>query len=122
MPFKIYNKNLKPYAAQLRSDLTTTETMLWAHIRKKQILGVQFYRQKIIANYIVDFYAPSIKLVIEVDGSQHYEAQGIEQDLSRDSFLDSLGLNILRFSNYEVRYNLDDVLRAIFGYAEKYLG
>jgi very-short-patch-repair endonuclease len=66
-----YSANLKSHARELRKRQTDSESLLWSHLRGKQLLGVQFYRQKPIGQYIVDFFAPSIKLIIEVDGSQH---------------------------------------------------
>ena len=95
MIFRPYNKTLQPFARKLRSSSTDTEVLLWAYLRKKQILGVQFYRQKIIGNYIVDFYAPAVKLVIELDGSQHFEPEVIDYDNSRDIFLNELDLKVL---------------------------
>ena len=68
-----YNPNLKQIARRLRRETTESERMLWSHLRRRQLLDVQFYRQKPIGNYIVDFYAPKARLVIEVDGSQHLE-------------------------------------------------
>jgi very-short-patch-repair endonuclease len=64
-----YDPDLKPLAHSLRAAMTNTEQTLWSRVRRKQVLGVQFYRQKPIGKYIVDFYAPRARLVIEVDGS-----------------------------------------------------
>jgi len=116
MPIIPYNNELKPYARQLRTQLTETELLLWPHLRKKQMLGVQFYRQKIIGNYIADFFAPAVKLVLEIDGSQHYEPQAMEYDLSRDTFIEQQGLSVLRFDNYQVKNSLGFVLEAIYDY------
>ena len=110
MIFLPKNGQLKPFARELRSSLTETEFLLWSHLRKKQILGVQFYRQKIIGNYIVDFYSSAAKMVIELDGSQHYAPEAIEQDKVRDSYLNDLGLKVLRFDNNQVKQNLGGVL------------
>jgi len=92
-----YNKNLKGNARSLRRNMTHAEKLLWSAIRRKQLKGYQFYRQKIIGNFIVDFYCPKTSLVIEVDGSQHYGDKGIRNDRRRDSYLNNLGLRILRF-------------------------
>ena len=73
-----YNPELKPLARSLRSAMTESESALWYRVRGKQISGVQFYRQKPIGNYIVDFYAPRVKLVIEVDGSQHLDGKHLQ--------------------------------------------
>ncbi len=121
MGFLKYNKNLIPYARELRKQLTPTELHLWLLIRNKQILSVPFYRQKVIGKYIVDFFAPSVKLVLEVDGSQHYEPEAIEQDLSRDTYLRELGLSVLRFDNQQVRSSVESVLHTIYEYIENYL-
>ena len=68
-----YNNRLKPKARDLRKNMTDSENVLWSRLRRKQLLGVQFYRQKPIGNYVVDFFAPRARLVVEVDGSQHME-------------------------------------------------
>jgi len=73
----------------------------------------QFYRQKIIGDYIVDFYCPKAKLVIEVDGAQHYEDDGAEKDRIRDDQMRALGQNVLRFSNKEVLGNIAGVIEAV---------
>src|SRR4051794_4161542 len=72
-PFLTYGRTLKPIARLLRREMTDAEQRLWFRLRRKQLEGVQFYRQKPIGPYIVDFFAPTIDLVIEVDGSQHFE-------------------------------------------------
>ena len=87
-----YNQTNKANARHLRIHMTDSERTLWSRLRRKQILGIQFYRQKPIGNYIADFYAPAAKLVIEVDGSQHLEAGGRRKDLQRDRYLTAQGL------------------------------
>ena len=109
-----YNPNLKPTARRLRSEMTESERTLWSRLRKKQLLNVQFYRQKPIGEYIVDFYAPKATLVIEVDGSQHLEASNVENDALRDAWLGAQGLRVLRFTNLEVLKELDGVVGVIF--------
>ena len=79
-----YNRNLKHAARHLRKKMTDSEKRLWSRLRGKQLLGVQFYRQKTIGNYIVDFFAPKTKLVVEVDGSQHGEENHSKKDRYRD--------------------------------------
>ena len=108
-----YNRTLKPRARNLRRLMTDAERLLWLRLRRKQIGGVQFYRQKPIGNYIVDFYAPRAKIVIEVDGSQHHEPRAVEADIERDRFLSRLNLNILRFNNLQVLLETESVLDAI---------
>ena len=108
-----YNKKLKLHSRDLRKNQTDAEEKLWYHLRRKQINNIQFYRQKPIGPYIVDFYAHAAKLVIEIDGGQHFEEKGLAYDAKRDRYLRSLGLKILRFNNLEVIYELDAVLEMI---------
>jgi very-short-patch-repair endonuclease len=110
-----YDTNLKQLARKLRTDMTDAERLLWSRLRGKQVLGVQFYRQKPIGPYIVDFHAPASRLVIEVDGSQHFEAAGQVSDQRRDAYLESLNLRVLRFDNLQVLKETEAVLETIFG-------
>ena len=105
-----YNKTLKTFSRALRSHQTDAEQALWQAIRKKQLNGMQFYRQKPIAGYIADFYCAKAKLVIELDGKGHNAVDAQEYDAIRDNVMASLGLTVLRFSNAEVEANLPDVL------------
>ena len=106
-----YNKGLKRFARELRKNMTDAERRVWMRIRMKQLKGFQFYRQKNIGNYIVDFYCPAAKLIVEIDGGQHYSEEGFRKDKDRDSYLTSLGLRILRFSDREVFESIEGVLR-----------
>ena len=76
--------------------------------------GVQFYRQRIIGDYIVDFYCPKARLVVEIDGSQHYREAEIEKDMLRDDYLRAEGLKVLRFSNRDVLQNMAGVLETVY--------
>jgi len=109
-----FNKNLKTLARQLRKNMTEAESFLWQRIRRKQLKGRQFYRQKNIGNYIVDFYCPSAKVIVELDGGQHYTEEGMRRDQIRDNYLESRGFKILRFSDREVFKNIEGVLERIF--------
>ena len=109
-----YSAKLKSRARELRKNQTDSESLSWEHLRGKQLVGVQFYRQKPIGNYIVDFFAPSVKLVIEVDGSQHMESKHLHKDKKRDDFLVGLGLEILRFDSRVVLTETEAVLEIIF--------
>jgi len=109
-----YNKNLKDHSRTLRKNMTDAERLLWSRIRRKQLKGHQFYRQKIIGSYIVDFFCPKTKLIIELDGSQHYEEKVMKRDKRRDAYLKNLGLKVLRFSDRDVFKNLNGVLQKIF--------
>ena len=108
-----YNTNLTKYSQNLRCDPTDAERKLWSKLRLKQLNGCQFYRQRAIGNYIVDFCCPALKLVIEVDGSQHYSDTGIKADMLRDDYLQSCGLKVLRFNDYDVLTNISGVIENI---------
>ena len=108
-----YRKILKEPARLLRTSMTDAEQALWHRIRRKQIQNVQFYRQKPLLLFIVDFYCPAAKLVVELDGSQHFETGHQAKDRARDVALAGLGLRVLRFDNRQVLLETDAVLVAI---------
>jgi very-short-patch-repair endonuclease len=95
--------------------MTEAERLLWSKLKQKQLNGFQFYRQRIIGRYIVDFYCPTTRLVIEVDGSQHYYPDAAAVDKERDKYLESLGLKVLRFSNLDVMREIEGVVEVIRG-------
>ena len=97
-----YRRDLKAKARALRARMTDAEQLLWSKLRRKQVLGVQFYRQRPVGDYIVDFYAPAAKLVIEVDGSQHLYDRHAQSDRTRDASLNGHCLQVLRFDNLQV--------------------
>lgn len=109
-----YHPRLKGRSRFLRAHLTDAEQRLWARLRRKQILAVQFYRQKPIGNYIVDFYAPVVRLVVEIDGSQHLEATQAENDRRRTEYLEQMGLRVLRYTDLQVLLHLESVVEDIF--------
>ena len=108
-----YNKKNVNLARNLRKNMTYPETVLWSRIRLKQLKGYQFYRQKPIDEFIVDFYCPKAKLVIELDGSQHKSTASIKNDSVKDNHLINLGLKVLRFNNNDVTENIEGVLNNI---------
>ena len=106
-----YNPNLKEKARELRYNMTLSEVALWNELKRKQLKGYDFNRQRPIDDFIVDFYCKDLMLAIEVDGESHI---GKEQyDSLRDDRLKQLGVNVLRFDDLEVRYNLDSVVKKI---------
>ncbi len=109
-----YNSKLKKFPRELRKNMTDAEKLLWSRIRRKQLKDCQFYRQKAIGNYIVDFYCPKSNLVIELDGGQHYSDEGIKKDEVRDDYMEKLGLSVLRFSDRGVLNKLQVVLEVIW--------
>ncbi len=112
---KTYNSKLTRNAKALRKNMTKEERHLWYDFLKT--LPVTVNRQKVIGNYIVDFYIASSNLVIELDGSQHYEDKGIEIDIKRDEYLKSLGIKVLRYSNLDVNRNFESVCQDIMNNA-----
>jgi very-short-patch-repair endonuclease len=117
-----YSRRTKPIARSLRLRMTDAEHRLWFRLRRKQLHGVQFYRQKPLGNYIVDFFAPAVRLVVEVDGGQHLEAAAMAADARRTDVLCSMGLHVLRFDNREVLLETDAVVEAILGFIEVRIG
>ena len=111
------NPTLTPYSKKLRCEMTKEERRLWYDFLKG--LPVTFNRQKVIGNYIVDFYCGKAKLVIELDGSQHYEETGISEDYERDQFLSELGITVLRYPNSDVMKNFEGVCEDILRHLNK---
>jgi very-short-patch-repair endonuclease len=95
--------------------MTAAEAHLWQYLRKDQ-LGVRFYRQKPILDYIVDFYCPALKLIIEVDGGYHESAEQVQKDAMRDDRLQKLGLTVVRVSNEQVLEQWQAVITQIKGF------
>ncbi len=93
--------------------MTDAERALWQKLRGKQIEGVQFYRQRPIGQYIVDFYAPAVRLVVELDGGQHFEGEEQARDAQRDKALRARGLCVLRFDNRQVPTEMEAVLEQV---------
>ena len=101
------NPELKNNAQKLRREMTKEERRLWYDFLKQ--LPVTVNRQKVIGRYIVDFYCASANLVIELDGSQHYESEGVTSDRERDHTLNQLGITVVRYSNDDVNRNFNGV-------------
>jgi len=113
---KQYNSKLTPNARKLRKDMTKEEHHLWYDFLKQ--LPMTVHRQKVLGNYIVDFYIASAKIVIELDGSQHYEKQHQDYDHQRDAYLVSLGNRVLRYSNADINHRFRDVCEDILQYVD----
>jgi very-short-patch-repair endonuclease len=109
-----YDKKLKVLSQRLRNNMTDAEKTLWLRLREKQLKGYQFYRQKIIGKYIVDFHCSKANLVIELDGGQHYSDTGQQKDRTRDDVLRKMGLKVLRFSDRDVFENIGGVMEGIW--------
>ena len=106
-----HNKQLVPLAKRLRKEMTREERHLWYDYLRSY--PVRFSRQKVLGKYIADFYCAEAKLVIELDGSQHYEDRNVQKDAERTAFLEDYGLTILRIPNNEVSRNFRGVCEYI---------
>ena len=113
----LHNSRLSGHAKRLRKDMTKEERHLWYDCLKE--LPVMVHRQKVIGPYIVDFYIADAKLVIELDGSHHYELEGKQRDAVRDSYLESMGLTVVRYSNAEINREFRAVCEDIWNRIKK---
>jgi very-short-patch-repair endonuclease len=115
-----YNKDLKEFSRRLRNNSTPGEILLWLQLRAASMMGYTFNRQKPLHRYIVDFYCKPLKLVIEIDGTYHFEPEQRVKDVKRQKLLEEMGLNFLRFSEQQVRKDMDLVLNAIRNYVAEF--
>ena len=106
-----HNKELVPFAKQLRKEMTKEEKHLWYDFLRSY--PVRFSRQKVLGKYIADFYSAEAKLVIELDGSQHYEKDNVIKDAERTAFLEKYGLTVIRIANNEIFKNFRGVCEYI---------
>jgi len=102
-----HNKKIVPFAKDLRKNMTKEEKHLWYDFLRKYPL--KFTRQKVLGKYIADFYCAKVNIVIELDGSQHYEDEGIVNDEKRTKYLEQYGIKIIRISNLDVLKNFEGV-------------
>lgn len=100
-------------ARRLRNTTTEAENILWEHLSKKKLNNYRFRRQHPVGNFITDFYCHKAKLVIEVDGQYHFNDDQIQRDKNRTHELNILGVQVIRFKNDQVRYNIEEVLSEI---------
>jgi very-short-patch-repair endonuclease len=115
-----YDPKLKELAKQLRNNSTLGEVLLWKKLRSKQFGGFDFHRQKPLLHYIVDFYCPSLALVIEIDGGSHKRSDVSKKDFEKQAALENKGLIVVRFTEKEVRFQMNDVLRKLQDYVKCY--
>ncbi len=110
----VYNhKHLKPIKRLLRKQEISAEKILWGRLRNKQ-QRFKFKRQFGIGNFIVDFYCPKLKLAIEVDGATHSTKIEIKNDLVRKKYITRFGIKVIRYTNVEIFYNIDEVVGSIY--------
>lgn len=109
---KRYTPQLRSNAQQLRKNMTREERRLWYDCLRQ--LPLRVHRQKVIGSYIVDFYIAKAALVIELDGSQHFDPTAREKDRIRDAYLGSLGITVLRYSNDQIHHRFSEVCQDIW--------
>jgi len=109
----LYRKLHTARARELRANMTEAEQKLWSRLRETTSVGPRFRRQVPLDRYIVDFACLSARLVVEVDGGQHFTEDGLAADAARDAWLAGEGFRILRFSNHDVLTNVDGVVETI---------
>ena len=113
---KIFNRyNRRSIRKNLRNKLTFHEIILWSKLKNRQINNRKFRRQHGIGNYIVDFFCPELKLVIEVDGANHsFDEKSEQYDTERKKYIESQGIKVIRFGNNEIKDNLIGVLEVVY--------
>ena len=114
------DKTLNSAAKELRKNMTPEEKHLWYDFLKNY--PVQFNRQKVIGNYITDFYCKKANLVIEIDGAQHFEHDNSEYDKARTDYLNSVGIEVIRFLNKDINYNFNNTCKYIDNIIKKRIG
>lgn len=115
-----YNPNLKEFARQLRNNSTKAEIILWQKLKRKQMYGYDFHRQKPIDNYIVDFFCHELMLAIEVDGYSHQFEEVYDKDVKKTQRLNELGVTVLRFTDNEVLKEMFSVMLAVENYITEF--
>lgn len=115
-----YNPKLKELARGLRNNATLGEVLLWKKLRNKQLMGYDFHRQKPLVNHIVDFYSSQLNLVIEIDGNSHKRSEIEAKDAEKEKVLKEYDLTVLRFTETQVRFQIDDVLRVLEDYVLRF--
>ena len=114
------DKNLNSEAKELRRNMTPEEKHLWYDYLKKY--PVQFNRQKVIGEYIADFYCKKANIVIEIDGAQHFEHENSEYDRKRTEYLNSVGIEVIRFLNKDINYNFGNSCKYIDNIIKRRIG
>jgi len=111
---KIFNKKeLKPRRKELRNNSTYAEVFFWQQVKGSQLEGRKFRRQTSIGSFVVDFYCPEEKLIVELDGEVHFNEEAYKYDKERTEYLESLGIRVIRFENSEVLKNTEYVFKKI---------
>lgn len=118
MPTERASPEQRQFARNLRGQLTDCERLLWRQLRNRGLAGFKFRRQHPCPPYVLDFYCAELRLVVELDGGQHFDEAGLAKDRLRTAYLQHHGLEVLRFSNLDVIRNLEGVLTEILSWIE----
>jgi len=121
-PIIPYRAALKKTARMLRKSMSYPEILLWKELKSRQIEGYQFNRQRPIDHYIVDFYCKDLQLAIEVDGDDHQLPRTREHDFNRQEILESLGVEVIRFHNNDIVYDIETVVDKIRNWVKEKTG
>ena len=117
---ELFNRTIeKEKRRSLRHRMPKAEALIWSRLRRKQILGHRFRRQFSVGRFVVDFYAPGLRLAVEIDGDSHFKGNAPTRDPLRQKFIECLGIRVLRFTNLEVYRQLDDVCQAVMTAAQE---
>ena len=116
---RVYNKK-KDQAKRryLRKNMSKSEVILWSKLKNRQMHGERFLRQYGVDQYVLDFYCPRLKLAIEIDGDSHFMPGAEEQDKARQEYIESFGIQFLRFTNEDVYKNIDGVCQTLYNRIE----
>src|SRR3989344_7522844 len=110
----LYNQSVQREKRRtLRNQIPQAEKLLWEQIRNKQIKGIKFRRQFGVGKYVVDFYSPQLKLGIEIDGNSHFNKSSKYNDIRRQRYLNSLGIKLIRFTNFVIYHNSEIVIQKL---------
>ena len=115
-----YNTKLKQLARYLRNNSTLSEVLFWNEVKGGQILGYQFLRQKLIDNYIVDFYCPRLKLAIEIDGESHGYRKAMLRDERKERFLSETGIELIRYDDHDVKSDIGAIMDHLIDWIQKH--
>lgn len=111
---EVFNRTeVKGKRRALRNEMPHSEVLIWTRLRRKQVLGCRFRRQYSVGPYVLDFYCPSLKLAIEIDGDSHLAVEAQANDRERQISIEALGIRFLRFTNGEVFENMDGVVDTV---------
>ncbi len=114
MKYQYNSPNIKNKRRHLRKNMTETEVLLWSRLKGRQLGGYKFRRQYSVGSYILDFYCPSMRLAVEVDGGPHNLWKNRAKNEKRTKYLEKHDITVIRFWNNEIFENLEDVLNAIW--------